>query len=103
MPEGLWQEAVGLARACEMMPTVRGLKIDYGKLKQRADAARNARLAAPRSRSVPEFVDVGARPGWGVGQSNGRDYGGRVRAGNAGTAHDSSRRWTTDRCGWAYS
>lgn len=60
MPEALWQEAVGLARACGMMPTVRALKIDYGKLKKRVVAAGDAKLAAPRSRSVPRFVDVGA-------------------------------------------
>jgi hypothetical protein len=47
MPEGLWQEAVGLARACGMMPTVRALKIDYGKLKKRVVAAGDAKLAAP--------------------------------------------------------
>jgi hypothetical protein len=60
MPETLWQEAVGLARACGMMPTVRALKIDYGRLKQRVDAAAGTKLAAPRSRSAPKFVDVGA-------------------------------------------
>lgn len=60
MPEGLWQEAVGLARDCGMMQTVRALKIDYGRLKQRVDAAAGTKLAAPRSRSAPRFVDVGA-------------------------------------------
>lgn len=60
MPEGLWQEAVGLARACGMMPTVRALKIDYGKLKKRVVAAGDAKLAAPRPRSGAMFVDVGA-------------------------------------------
>jgi len=43
-----------------MMPTVRALKIDYGKLKKRLVAAGDAKLAAPGSRSVPRFVDVGA-------------------------------------------
>ena len=47
MPEELWREAVTLARAHGMMPTVRALQLDYGRLKKRAVAAGELQAAAP--------------------------------------------------------
>lgn len=64
MPEELWREAVTLARAHGMMPTVRALQLDYGRLKKRVVAAGGPQGAAPglaltRSRPAPAFIDVG--------------------------------------------
>ena len=40
MPVELWREAVELAEEYDVGPTARGLKIDYGGLKQRVERAR---------------------------------------------------------------
>lgn len=65
MPEELWREAVTLAGVHGMMPTVRALQLDYGRLKKRVAAAGGLQTAEPRlaqlarSRPAPAFIDVG--------------------------------------------
>jgi hypothetical protein len=64
MPEELWREAVELAGVHGMMPTVRALQIDYGRLKKRVEAAAEFQAVAPRGalagpRPAPAFIDVG--------------------------------------------
>lgn len=64
MPEELWREAVELAGVHGVMPTVRALQIDYGRLKKLVIAAGGAQAPAPRvalarPRAAPAFIDVG--------------------------------------------
>lgn len=64
MPEELWREAVKLAGVHGMMPTVRALQLDYGRLKKRVVAAGALQTAVPglalaRPRRAPAFIDVG--------------------------------------------
>jgi hypothetical protein len=77
IPERLWAAAAELAREHGVFPTAKALRLEYGKLKQRVEAAvpaakgrmAKARTAAPRrTRSrpprPPAFVELLApRPG----------------------------------------
>ncbi|MCP3956617.1 MAG: hypothetical protein GY719_02065 [bacterium] len=67
MPAKLWSEAVELAEQYEVGPTARGLKIDFGGLKQRVERAREEQesvaaeatsAATTDERSLPEEEPV---------------------------------------------
>ena len=73
IPEALWAAAGGLARAHGINPTAKALHLEYGKLKQRAEAAAptvkrrvgKATADAPRRTrrtAPPTFVELLAPP-----------------------------------------
>jgi len=61
MPAALWGAAVALARQHGLYTTARTLRVDYGSLKKRLDAAAGVRVAAPT------FVELAAVPPPGLG------------------------------------
>jgi hypothetical protein len=75
IPERLWAEAAELAREYGIFPTAKALHLEYGKLKQRAEAAgpvgkrRVAKVPAAirhraRRTAPPTFVElIAPRPG----------------------------------------
>ena len=56
MPEGLWQEAVTLAREHGVYQTARVLGVNYRSLKQRVAAAAIQRPV--RVKSKPDFIEL---------------------------------------------
>src|SRR5437867_1397130 len=86
IPEGLWSEAVELARRYGTWPAARALRLDYNKLKQLAVAGNERRALNPST----TFVEV-IPPGPGVSScivemENGR--GARMRMEWKGAAAD---------------
>jgi hypothetical protein len=72
MPAALWSAAVALARQHGLYPTARALRVDYGSLKRRRDAAALPRVTAPAfvelSTAAPTglgpcVIELDARPG----------------------------------------
>jgi hypothetical protein len=61
MPAALWTAAIALARQHGLYTTARTLRIDYGALKKRRDAADAGRVA------VPTFVELPAAQPTGLG------------------------------------
>lgn len=61
IPEGLWEEAVGVARRDGLWKTARALGLEQGRLKARARLVEGRETASDR---VPEarFVEVGFDP-----------------------------------------
>ena len=62
MPAPLWAAAVALARQHGLYTTARTLRVDYGSLKKRRDAAGAARVPAPTfvELAAPRPTDLGA-------------------------------------------
>jgi hypothetical protein len=63
MPEPLWRLAVGLSRKHGVYATAQALRLSYGSLRTRAEAAgAGSRKGNERGRSRTTFVELGATP-----------------------------------------
>ena len=62
MPTALWVAAVALARQHGLYTTARTLRIDYGSLKKRRDAAGAGRVPAPAFVELPAARPTGLGP-----------------------------------------
>ncbi len=62
MPAALWAAAVALARQHGLYPTARALRVDYGALKKRMDAADAGRVASPTFIELPAARPTGLGP-----------------------------------------
>ncbi len=62
MPAALWAAAVALARQHGLYTTARTLRIDYGSLKKRLDAARTGRVPSPAFVELPAARPTGLGP-----------------------------------------
>ena len=87
IPEGLWSEAVEVARRCGTWPTAKALRLDYNKLKQRSGASGSERQTANAGTAFVEVIapEVGVLSGI-VEMENGR--GARMRIEWKGAAAD---------------
>ena len=56
MPAALWAAAIALARQHGLYTTTRALRVDYGSLKKRLDAAGAGRVRAPAFVELPPAV-----------------------------------------------
>lgn len=59
MPAALWAAAVALARQHGLYPTARRLRVDYGSLKRRMDAAGAGRAPSPAFVELPGARSTG--------------------------------------------
>jgi hypothetical protein len=59
MPAALWAAAVALARRHGLYPTARALRLDYGALKKRLDAAGAGRAPSPAFVELPAARPTG--------------------------------------------
>jgi hypothetical protein len=59
MPAALWAAAVALARQHGLYPTARALRVDYGALKKRLDAAGAGRAPSPAFVELPAARPTG--------------------------------------------
>jgi len=59
MPAALWTAAIALARQHGLYPTARALRLDYGSLKKRRDAAGADRVSAPTFVELPAARPTG--------------------------------------------
>ena len=62
MPAALWVAATALARQHGLYPTARALRLDYGSLKKRRDAAGADRVASPTFVELPPARPTGLGP-----------------------------------------
>ncbi len=65
MPEHLWKQAVALAADYGVGPTARGIKVDFGGLRNQCERRLQGRLSAPGCPSEDEavrFVELAAAP-----------------------------------------
>lgn len=62
MPAALWAAAIALARQHGLYATARTLRVDYGALKKRRDAAGAGRRAAPAFVELPAVRAPGLGP-----------------------------------------
>ena len=62
MPAALWAAAVVLARQHGLYPTARALRLDYGALKKRLDAAGAGRAPLPAFVELPAARPTGLGP-----------------------------------------
>ncbi len=59
MPAALWRAAIALARQHGLYPTARALRLDYGSLKKRRDAAGAGRVSSPTFVELPAARPTG--------------------------------------------
>src|SRR3990167_4074935 len=59
MPAALWAAAVALVRQHGLYPTARALRVDYGSLKKRMDAAGAGRYPSPAFVELPAARPTG--------------------------------------------
>ena len=62
MPAALWAAAIALARQHGLYPTARTLRVDYGSLKKRLDAAGAGRVSSPAFVELPAARPTGLGP-----------------------------------------
>ena len=62
MPAALWTAAIALARQHGLYPTARALRLDYGSLKTRVDAAGAGRGPSPAFVELPAVRPTGLGP-----------------------------------------
>ena len=62
MPAALWTAAIALARQHGLSPTARALRLDYGSLKKRRDAAGTGRVSSPTFVELPAARPTGLGP-----------------------------------------
>jgi len=62
MPAGLWAAALALARQHGLYRTARALRVDYGSLKKRLDAAGPGRVRSPAFIELPVTRPTGLGP-----------------------------------------
>jgi len=62
MPAALWTAAITLARQHGLYPTARALRVDYGSLKKRRDAAGAGRVPSPAFVELPAARPTGLGP-----------------------------------------
>ncbi|MGH8650301.1 MAG: hypothetical protein ACREUP_13520 [Burkholderiales bacterium] len=62
MPAALWAAAIALARQHGLSTTARTLRIDYGALKKRLDAAGAGRVPSPAFVELPAAQPTGLGP-----------------------------------------
>jgi hypothetical protein len=62
MPAALWAAAIALARQHGLSTTARALRLDYGSLKKRRDAAAAGRVASPAFVELPAARPTGLGP-----------------------------------------
>ena len=62
MPAALWTAAIALARQHGLYTTARTLRVDYGSLKKRRDAAGAGRVPAPAFIELPAARPSGLGP-----------------------------------------
>ena len=62
MPAALWAVAIALARQHGLYPTARTLRVDYGSLKKRLDAAGAGRVSSPAFVELPAARPTGLGP-----------------------------------------
>ena len=62
MPAALWTAAIALARQHGLYPTARALRLDYGSLKTRRDAAGADRVTSPAFVELPAVRPSGLGP-----------------------------------------
>ena len=62
MPAALWTAALALARQHGLYTTARTLRLDYGSLKKRLDAAGTGRVSSPAFVELPAARPTGLGP-----------------------------------------
>ena len=62
MPAALWAAAIALARQHGLSTTARALRLDYGSLKKRRDAAGAGRVPSPAFVELPAARPTGLGP-----------------------------------------
>lgn len=62
MPAALWAAAIALARQHGLYPTARTLRVDYGSLKKRLNAAGAGRVPSPAFVELPPVRPSGLGP-----------------------------------------